>query len=387
MIPLVKDTISNEEIDNLIEWLKTYPHLTKGELTLQYEREWSKYLGVKYSVFVNSGSSANLMMLYSLFASGKIKKGDKVVVPAVSWSTDLAPVVQLGLEPILCDCNLTDLSIDIEHFKQIITKESPKALILVSVLGLVPQMSEIVELCRENNVVLLEDACESLGSEFNGKKIGSFGLMSSFSTYFGHHISTIEGGMVCTDDIDIYNVLKSIRSHGWDRDLDETYRANLRSQFGVNEFEALYKFYYFGFNVRATDLQAFLGLGQLKKLKNIVKERIKNYNLYRNLLSSNMWTPPPSTEQQTISNFAYPLITEKRSDIVLALNNNDISVRPLICGSLANQPFWTSNFPPVNLTNASSVDAFGLYLPNNHEITDDEIKLICSIVNSELSDP
>jgi CDP-6-deoxy-D-xylo-4-hexulose-3-dehydrase len=118
MIPLVKDTISNEEIDSLIEWLKTYPHLTKGNLTLEYEKEWSNYLGTKYSVFVNSGSSANLMMLYSLIASGKIKKGDKVVVPAVSWSTDLAPVVQLGLTPVLCDCNLDNLSIDVEHFKK-----------------------------------------------------------------------------------------------------------------------------------------------------------------------------------------------------------------------------------------------------------------------------
>ena len=191
MIPLTKDTIDKKDIDRLIEWLKTYPHLTKGEKTLEYEEKWSNFLGCKYSVFVNSGSSANLLMIYSLIETNRLRPGDKVVIPAVSWSTDLAPVVQFGLEPILCDCNLADLSIDLKHFEQILEKEKPKALILVSVLGLIPQMDKIVDLCEKHNVILLEDACESLGSEFNNKKLGSFGLMSSFSSYFGHHICKI----------------------------------------------------------------------------------------------------------------------------------------------------------------------------------------------------
>ena len=119
-IPLVRDTLDKEDIDKLIEWLSTYPHLTKGKVTVEYERKWSEYLGCKYSLFVNSGSSANLIMLYALIETGKIKRGDKVIVPAVSWATDLSPVVQLGLEPVLCDCNLEDLSIDINHFKKLI---------------------------------------------------------------------------------------------------------------------------------------------------------------------------------------------------------------------------------------------------------------------------
>ena len=146
VIPLVKDTINKQDIDELVEWLKTYPHLTKGPLTVEYEEKWSSMLGCKHSLFLNSGSSANLLMLYSLIILERLCPGDKVVVPAVSWSTDLAPVVQLGLEPVLCDCNISDLSIDIDSFEAIIKDEKPKVLILVSVLGLVPDMDRIVRL-------------------------------------------------------------------------------------------------------------------------------------------------------------------------------------------------------------------------------------------------
>jgi CDP-6-deoxy-D-xylo-4-hexulose-3-dehydrase len=382
MIPLVRDTIDNKDIDRLIEWLKTYPHLTKGELTLKYEKRWSQMMGCKYSIFVNSGSSANLAMLYSLIASGKIVKGDKVIVPAVSWSTDLAPVIQLGLEPILCDCNMQDLSVDLKHLQNIISKEKPKVLLLVSVLGLVPDMERILSICEDNNIILLEDSCESLGSESNYKKLGNFGLMSSFSTYFGHHISTIEGGMICTNDIEIYNVLKSIRSHGWDRDLDNDHRNALRQKFNVNEFEAFYKFYYYGFNIRATDLQAFLGLDQLKKLNMIIKTRNENYNLYRKNINLEFWSAPESNSKNYISNFAYPIISKKRDKIVEELNKNNIAVRPLICGSLEKQPFMSHKFNGVKLKNADLVDSYGLYLPNNHQINRNEILKICDIVNS-----
>ena len=380
MIPLVRDTIDKNDIDKLIEWLKTYPHLTKGKLTVEYEKRWAEWLGTKYAVFVNSGSSANLLMLYSLIAAGKIKLGDKVVVPTVSWSTDLAPVVQLGLEPILCDCNMEDLSIDINHFKNIIKEHNPKALMLVSVLGLVPQMDEILSVCSSNNVILLEDACESLGSKFKDQKIGTFGLMSSFSTYFGHHVSTIEGGMVCTDDPNIYNVLKSIRSHGWDRDLDQTCVDSLRNQYEVTDFEALYKFYYFGFNVRATDLQAFLGIGQLEKLDSIISARQQNYLRYTENIKGSYWKAPENTSDKYISNFAYPIIHPHRKEIVKRLTEENIAVRPLICGSIEKQPFW-NNGGQVNLLNGDIVDKYGMYLPNNHQLRSDEIQKICDIIN------
>jgi CDP-6-deoxy-D-xylo-4-hexulose-3-dehydrase len=385
VIPLVRDTIDKDDIDELIGWLKTYPHLTKGKLTIEYEKKWAAWMGTEYALFVNSGSSANLLMLYSLIEEGRLNIGDKVVVPTLSWSTDLAPVIQLGLKPILCDCNMVDLSIDIGHFERIIEEERPEALILVSVLGLVPQMDKILELCKANNIVLLEDSCESLGSKFQENKIGNFGIMSSFSTYFGHHISTIEGGMICTSNKKTYNILKSIRSHGWDRDLDEDYKKSLRDKYKIGEFESLYKFYHCGFNLRSTDLQAFIGLGQLDKLDSIIKARNKNYDLYRNLLKNDFWEPPKSNNSYYISNFAYPVISPKRKKIVDALKKNDIAVRPLICGSLEKQPFWQRNSSKIVLKNADIVDKYGLYLPNNHQISQKEIEQICGIINEVIN--
>jgi len=220
MIPLVKDTIDSKDIDQLIEWLKTYPKLTKGDNTLKLEETFTKWIGTKYSIFVNSGSSANLLMLYAL----KYLKGNnlKVAVPSLCWATDLSPIMQLDMTPILVDCNLNDLSVDVKHLETIFTSENkPDILLLVAVLGLSPNMDIIKKLCDEYDVILLEDVCESQGTMFNNQKLGSFGLMSSFSTYFGHTMSTIEGGFITTNDKSLYDILIQLRSHGWDRDLDK----------------------------------------------------------------------------------------------------------------------------------------------------------------------
>ena len=383
MIELAKNTIDKQDIDRLIEWLKTYPRLTKGKVTVEYEDRWSTILGSKHTVFVNSGSSANLLMLYTLIEMGKIKVGDKVIVPALSWSTDLAPVHQLGLQPILCDCNLEDLSVDIAHLERLITDHSPKVLLLVSVLGLVPNMDALLKICNDNNVILLEDACESLGSKYKGKTLGTFGLMSSFSTYFGHHLSTIEGGMVCTDDTEAYNFLKSLRSHGWSRDMDPSYQEVLREEFGTDKFSEQYTFYYSGFNLRSTDLQAFIGLSQLDKYQAVMDRRHTNYNLYRENLKDIFWKPA-SVPETYVSNFAYPLIHPQREKIVTALTENKIENRPLICGSLGLQPVWEKRYGKTNLPNANRAHEFGMYLPNNHNTTPEEIKTVCQVVNQSI---
>ena len=169
MISLVKDTIDNSDIDSLIDWLKTYPRLTKGPLTLEFEKQWAKYIGTKYATYVNSGSSANLLALYCLMENGTIKRNDKIIVPSVSWATDLSPVFQLGLDPILCDVNLDDLSVDFNHLEHIIQTQNPKVLMLVHVLGLVCDIVAIRDLCKKHNVVLIEDTCESVGSKFNNQ--------------------------------------------------------------------------------------------------------------------------------------------------------------------------------------------------------------------------
>ena len=383
MISLVKDTIDEKDIDRLIEWLKTYPRLTKGAVTLEFENKFSKWLGRRYSVFVNSGSSANLLVLSALL-QGKYLKNTKIVVPSTAWSTDLAPVIQLGLKPLLCDSNLKDLSVDLEHLEKIFVEESPSALLLVSVLGLVPDMENVVELCDKYDVILLEDTCEAMGCEYIGQKLGTFGLASTFSTFFGHHISTIEGGIISTDDKDFYELLVSIRSHGWDRDLSKETQVKLQKEWSVSEFNALYTFYYAGFNFRSTDLQAYIGLTQIDKLDDWGKQREDNYYLYQRLINTE-WKPTSYFDSLT-SNFAYPVISPHRDKIVKKLQENKVEVRPMICGSMGTQPFYVKHYGRLELPNVTVIDRDGFYVPNHPKLTKDEITFITEIINGEISE-
>ncbi len=381
-IKLVKDTIDFNDIKKLISWLEKNPKLTKGDYTIKFEKEWSKWLGIKYSVFVNSGSSANLAAIYSLILSGKLKN-NKIVVPAVSWVTTVTPAIQLGLEPIMCDCDKDNLGLDVNHLKQIIKEENPSAIILVHVLGYPNHMTKIIELCKEHDILLIEDTCESIGSSYNNKKLGTFGDLSTFSFYFGHHMSTIEGGMISTNDEDLYHILLSIRSHGWDRDLPIKKQEELRKKYQVNDFRALYTFYYPGFNLRATDLQAFIGLGQLDKLDMIVENRNKNFLRYKNEIKNNFWsiTEPNGS---FVSNFSYPIITKNIENLVKALNDNNIECRPLICGSINEHPFWYERYGHKKLPISKTVHEYGLYIPNNHQMTEEEIDKVIKIVTENI---
>ena len=380
-IPLQRDTINNADIDRLIEWLKTYPRLTKGNVTLEFEKKWSKWLGTKYSVFVNSGSSANLLMLYALIISGRMKN-NKVVIPGLCWATDLAPILQLNLQPILCDIDLGTLSIDLEELEKIFIEENPSTLLLVSILGFSPRMNEIIELCKKYDVILLEDNCESLGTEYEGKKLGNFGLMTSFSTYFGHHISTIEGGIVSTNDDEMNDLLLSIRSHGWDRDLSSDKQKELRGKNNISDFDAFYTFYYPGFNLRSTDLQAYIGLGQLEKLDEIIEKREKNYKRFFSEIKNDFWSP--NMVGSLTSNFCVPIIHPNKENIIKKLVEKGIECRPLVCGSMGRQPFYVDRFGVKPLKNCDLVDNLGIYVPNNHSLTDDELDLIINTINEEL---
>jgi CDP-4-dehydro-6-deoxyglucose reductase, E1 len=382
MIKLVNDTIDINDIDSLIEWLGKYPMLTKGPITLELEKKWSKWLGVKNTIFCNSGSSANLLMLWALVEAGRIGRDAKIVVPSVAWATDLAPVIQLGMTPILCDANLQDLSVDLGHLETIFKETNPDVLLLVSVLGLVPNMEIILELCNKYSVILLEDACESMGSIYKDKKLGTFGLMSSFSTYFGHHISTIEGGFVCTDDNELYEILKSIRSHGWDRDSNKENSNELRKKWKTSDFDALYTFYYSGFNLRSTDLQAFIGLGQIDKLDDICNKRNKNFYIYQRELGK---FTPSLFDNGFISNFAYPIIHPNRDLIVKKLQEANIEVRPMICGSMGTQPFYVKKYGKNELPNVSIIDKYGFYVPNHPGLTEDDILKITGIIKDVTS--
>ena len=288
MIKLVSETIDIEDINHLIEWLsqKEIPQLTKGKLTLDLEKKWSQKIGTKFSVFVNSGSSAILLTLASILQLNRLRN-KKIVIPGLSWATDLSSPMILGMKPILCDCNLEDLSCDLNHLEQIFKDENPSLMILVSPLGLVPRMNELISLCKKHDVILLEDVCESMGSKYRGKYLGSFGYASFFSMYFGHHLSTIEGGFINTNDEELYHLLLMMRSHGWDRDLPSWKQKQLRDASNLTDFDALYNFYVPGFNLRSTDLQAFIGLRAVDKLDNFSNKRNINYKLYLDKIKDN----------------------------------------------------------------------------------------------------
>ena len=380
-IDLIQDTIDNQDIDNLIQWLKEYPRLTKGPKTIEFETKWCEWLGSKYSVFVNSGSSANLLMLYVLKVLNKMKN-NKVCVPALCWATDLSPVLQFDMEPLLIDCNLDNLSIDLKHLEEVFKTEQPSVLLLVSVLGLSPDMESIVELCQKYDVVLLEDNCESQGTKFKGTKLGNFGLMSSFSTYFGHTMSTIEGGVITTNDEEIYHTLLQLRSHGWDRDLPESKQQELRKEWEVSDFSALYTFYIPGFNLRSTDLQAQLGIQQLLKVDEMINNRFQNFLYYKSRLDGKIWFPKTFNDEFT-SNFAIPVITKTSEDklsLIKELEENNIACRPLISGSMGTQPFYKKLYGENKLPNCSVIDERGVYVPNHDKMTKEDIDRVCDIL-------
>ncbi len=380
MIKLVSDTIDKKDIDALVTWLSqdTIPRLTKGDLTKELERKWADKIGSKYSVYVNSGSSSILLSLAALLYSDKLKN-KTIIVPSLSWATDVSSPILLGMNPIICDCNLHDLSCDLNYLEQLFKLYKPSCFILVSVLGLVPDMDKIMELCKKYNVILLEDVCESMGSKYKDKYLGTFGLASFFSMYFGHHLSTIEGGFINTDDEDFYHTLLMMRSHGWDRDLPEWKQKELRDKYKVNDFESLYNFYLPGFNLRATDLQAFIGLRAIDKLDSYSSIRNKNFFCYLENIQNELNLKIDNND--FISNFAFPVVSKNKESIVKELTRNNIEVRPLIAGDMSTKPMWYERYGKIKLPNASIVNEYGFYLPNHQDLKESEIKLISEIIN------
>jgi CDP-6-deoxy-D-xylo-4-hexulose-3-dehydrase len=285
----------------------------------------------------------------------------------------------LGYETTMCDCNLNDLSCSLPHLESIFIEQKPSVLILVSPLGLVPDMDKVVELCNKHDVILLEDVCESMGSEYQGKKLGSMGFASFFSMYFGHHLSTIEGGFINTSDDDFYHLLLMMRSHGWDRDLPKEKQDDLRQKHNCTDFDSLYNFYVPGFNLRSTDLQAFLGLRAIDRLDEYKTRRRENFLKYQEQLKRN-GLEIKEREGDFISSFAVPIIHSRRDDIVKKLQDAGIEVRPLIAGNMANKPMW--NGGSEGIVQCGIIDKHGFYVPNHQDLTDSDIKIICNIINN-----
>lgn len=373
MIKLAENTITQNELLNLSKWIVETPQLTKGPLVVEFEKKLANYIGTKHCVFVNSGSSANLLMAYSLL-EGEYLRNKKVVVPAISWITTLSPFMQFGFDVILCDSNNINLGVDTEKLERIFIKDKPALLIIVHVLAHLNDMDEIHRLCDKYDVLLVEDSCEALGtSHINTKKAGNLSKASSFSFYYGHHISTIEGGAVMTNDTKLYNLMLSIRSHGWSRDVDEDIKKEWKDEYKIDDVREYYTFYYPGFNLRSTDLNAFLGISQLDNIENITKVRQRNYELYRKYLNE-YWSQTSEFDQ--LSSFAFGTIVENRMEVFQHLKENNIEVRPLICGSMGKQPFWIKKYGHTPLEVADIIHEYGLYLPNHLYLSDDDIKYV-----------
>ena len=376
---LAHNTVDNKDYEVMINFLKKRKYLNQSKVTKNFEKKFSNYLGTKSSVFVNSGSSANLLIAQTLL-EGNLLKNKIVVLPAVSWSTTVSPYLQLGYKVILCDCDEENLGVSTINLEQICKKYNPGLLVLVNVLGHSNDFKKILILKRKFNFKIIEDNCESLGSVTKSKKLGTLSLASSHSFYFGHHITTIEGGMVSTNEQKFYNISLAIRSHGWSRDMKKSFKKGLEKKFKVNEFESFYTFYYSGLNIRSTDLNAALGISQLKKINKISKIRHRNFFHYKKKLHE-FWSQ--NSKLDLLSSFGYATFVKNRVDVYKYLNSKKIQCRPLICGNMGQQPFWRKKFlNQKQLKNANFVHRYGLYLPNHANISELNIDYIAKCFKS-----
>jgi len=382
--PLAKETINEEDIDALCAWLKGYPRLTKGELTPQVEQKWAEYIGTRHAVFNNSGSSANLLMVAAALYGGKIPN-KKVVVPSVGWVTTIAPVMQLGLTPIMVEADKDTYGIDLEHLEALCEADRPDAVIFVQVLGVPHYKERLLQLKRKYGFFLLEDACAALGASYgDGTMVGAVGDMSSFSFYFGHQLSTIEGGMVNTDDKELYNLLLMLRSHGWAKDLDQESYDALISKHRVDDFHKPFTFFIPGFNLRSTDLQAFVGLRQIEKASWVAERRNRNHLRYaKNLKGYVEFQEWGDANPVSISFGALARNTDHRKEIVTRLVEAGIETRIFSAGNLGRHPFWVSSYGEFRAPMSDKIHSCGFFVPNYPEMADEEIDYICRVVRGE----
>jgi CDP-4-dehydro-6-deoxyglucose reductase, E1 len=379
---LADDTIDAADLEDLIQWLKTNPWLTLGPLTRQFEAGWAQWLGRQHALFVNSGSSANLLMYYAALLSGRLRNR-KIVVPAVGWATTVAPAMQLGFEPIMCDADSKTFGLDPIHLATLLERHEPAAVILVHVLGVPAEMEPVMRLKKRHGFVLMEDACAATGSTYDGRLVGTFGELSTFSFFFGHQLSTIEGGMVCTDDDELADILIQIRAHGWPKSLGEEKEEVQARKHRVLEFNRALTFYYPGFNVRSTDLNARLGLSQLGKVERVVARRVENHRIYQSRFTGAEGFHCQINPRATICSMSFAAVAAslKHRDVVAAqLRAHGVETRPVAGGSMGRQPFWTERYGAQELPVADRIHERSFTLPNHPGLTASDIAEICDIV-------
>lgn len=384
MIKLQKSTFYYE-LDTkkkLCNFISDATILSMGEECKKFEIAFATKQQRKYAIFVNSGSSANLVLMQALLNMDVLKAGDIVGVSALTWATNIMPLIQLGLQPFLIDCEVETLNVSPKTLKEALqVQPNIKALFITNTLGHADDIAGIARLCQERQIVFLEDNCESLGSVIDNVLLGNWGIASTFSFFVGHHLSTIEGGMVCTDNDELYNQVVMARAHGWDRNLAASDQKTLREKFGVNDFYSKYTFYDLAFNVRPTEINGFLGNVQINYWDEIVQKRHQNFLALHDLIKANKDLVPLNYEHMDIvSSFAIPVITKdsrSTSEYMAKFEKARVEFRPMIAGSMARQPFYRKYIAnPGIQPNAEFIHRNSFYFGNNPELTDSEIDLL-----------
>jgi len=375
MIKLQKSTFLNEKStkDKLCKFISNANTLSMGKECQKFETSFSIKQGRAFSTFVNSGSSANLILIQSLLNLGRIEKGDYIAVSALTWSTNIMPLIQLGLIPYLVDCEVNTLNVSPKTLLTALKNEPKiKLLFLTNVLGL----SDDIGLIQE----------ESLGSVTNGRLLGNFGLAATFSFFVGHHLSTIEGGMCCTDDEELNEQLVMCRSHGWDRSLSSDSQNRLRSKNNISDFYSKYTFYDLGYNLRPNEINGFIGNTQLKFWDEIVESRFSNFKLFnQEMLNNSELVEVRHDHMNIVSSFATPVIVKNGSidKYLKAFQNAKVECRPMIAGNMMEQPFFKKYVSlRQSLPNVEFIQENSFYVVNNPELTSIEIDILLNCLRS-----
>ena len=360
---------------------------TMGKKVAEYEADFSKAVGSEYAVMVNSGSSANLLMIAALFFAKIpfLNRGDEIIVPAVSWSTTYFPLQQYGLKVKFVDINRDTLNIDLGQLRAAVTKDT-KAILLVNLLGNSNDFDAIHEIVSDSDILLLEDNCESLGATFNGKQAGTFGLMGTYSSFFSHHIATMEGGCVVTNDEELYHILLCIRAHGWTRNLPKFNRVT--GEKSDSHFDESFKFVLPGYNVRPLEMSGAIGIHQLKKLPGFVEQRRDNASFFNGLFHDHRYIQI----QQEIGEsswFGFSLVIKEgapftRGQLVDALETAGVECRPIVTGNFLKNTEVLKYFDYEvfgRLTNAEYIDEHGLFVGNQQVDLSEQIKHLYQVIS------
>lgn len=368
--PLSINTWDKDEEEAIVSVVSSGQH-TMGNYVANFEREFAERFGAKYCVMSNSGSSANLLMFLALKYSKNprfnLADGDEVIVPAVSWATSYYPINQSGLVLRFCDIDRRTLNYDIKALTNVVSDKT-RAILAVNLLGNSNDFRMLQSFCDEHDLILLEDNCESMGATYAGKMCGTFGVMGSFSTYFSHHISTIEGGLVLTDDLEMYELMRSLRSHGWTRHLSEENALDVK--INPDKFYERFNFILPGYNLRPMEIQGALGISQLKKVDEIMRLRRSNARLYRELCEKHSFiSGQKEVGQSSWFGFAFIIVdlsVVSRDRLVEKLDSCGVETRPIVSGNFIRQPVakYLNYECPLPLINANYIHDNGFFIGN-----------------------